>query len=391
MVLLRASIGTVAFILLGALAISTMVNAPGILVGYGLIYAVQYYALLAYTPGSAVIYFLAAHMLALPILIYTKSVFMIVALASFLLRTPALYALGRLKPKIGSIGLAISLAGLEQLLALSIAILYYGDDGIHTGLAIYGLFLAPFTYSIYRFNRIENNMLGAIASAILLVGYWLSAYAFLSVPLLIASVVGLILLNAPKLGVSRTWLGLGAIILVVLGAVTSGTPFVYNAKSAFYPFNPDNWSDDRWSQKEPGLCPNTTNVFENTHSPPRLRIIDSCMTVEGVVKPVPAIVGDGDYCFDLEVNDTSLLSIGNMILRKNGLHVEVVPADHFKVLGEIGGVCPGDVVKVTGVFVIDTDHGMWSEIHPAYKIEIIKKAENQTWPDCIRGKMYEGG
>jgi hypothetical protein len=53
------------------------------------------------------------------------------------------------------------------------------------------------------------------------------------------------------------------------------------------------------------------------------------------------------------------------------------------VLGPIGGVCPGDVVKITGVFVIDTDHGMHSELHPAYKIEILSRGQNATWPQCI--------
>jgi len=33
---------------------------------------------------------------------------------------------------------------------------------------------------------------------------------------------------------------------------------------------------------------------------------------------------------------------------------------------------PGDRIMVTGVFVLDTDHGWWSEIHPAWKIEKIE-------------------
>jgi hypothetical protein len=75
-----------------------------------------------------------------------------------------------------------------------------------------------------------------------------------------------------------------------------------------------------------------------------------------------------------------MLSIGSIILRHRTIHIEVVPADQEKVLGPIGGVCPGDVVKITGVFVIDTDHGMHSELHPAYKIEILSRRQNATWP-----------
>lgn len=389
---LRQAIGGLLFIVLGGLAIATMVNAPAILVGYGLIYVVEYYALLSFTPSRSTLYFLAAHLLALGILVYTKSVFTTVAVASILLRPPELYFLGRLKTRLGSIGLALSLAALEQFLALTVAILYYGDAGIHTGLAVYGVLLAPFTYSIYRFSRIEGDPLSLTASIIILLGYWLSTYAFPAIPLLLASIAGLIMLNINAVETSRGWIAISSILLVVIGAVVGGTPLAYNAKAALYPFNPASWTSDRWSQPPGNPCPATNNVFENTHDPLRLRIIETCVTVEGVVRPVPTIGDDGDYYFDIEVGDASLLGIGNMVLRKNGLHVEVVPADHYKVLQAIsGGVCPGDKVRVTGVLVIDTDHGMWSEIHPAYKIEVLQKATDQVWPDCVRGKLYEGG
>ncbi|MEB3806796.1 MAG: hypothetical protein GSR73_04690 [Desulfurococcales archaeon] len=381
----------VLFIILSALAISTMVNAPGILVGYGLVFAVEYYVLLAYSPGRGTLYFLAAHLLALPILLSTKSIFLTVAVASILLRTPALYTLGRLGRRLGPLGLALGLAALEQILALTTAIAYYGDDGIHTGLSIYGVLLAPFTYMIYKFTRLQPDPTAAIAAVASLLGYWLSLYAFPVPTLLAGALAGLALLVlSGRIGVRLA--AVAAVALVLAGAGLGGVALQYNAKVAFYPFNPHSWSSDRWAQAPGTQCPYTGNVFENTHSPARLRIIEQCVTVEGVVKPVPHISGDGDYCFDIKVTNNSLLGIGNLVLRRGGLHVEVVPGDHYKVLDPIGGgVCPGDRVRVTGVFVVDTDHGMWSEIHPAYKIEVIERGSSKEWPDCIRGVEYEGG
>lgn len=69
------------------------------------------------------------------------------------------------------------------------------------------------------------------------------------------------------------------------------------------------------------------------------------------------------------------------------MHIEVVPANQHSVLDPIGGgVCPGDKVKVVGVLVIDTDHGLWAEIHPAFNIQIINRSSNITWPSCIIGQ-----
>lgn len=389
-VVLRIRASSILYILLGALATSTMVNAPGILVGYGLVYAVEYYAILAYPPLTGALLFLTAHLIALPILIYTRSLFLTVAVASLVLRPILVLVIGRVKHRLGAAGAALSLAALEQLFALSAAILIYGDDGMHVGLAIYSLLLAPFTYSIYRFNRIEVNPLAATASIVLLAAYWLSALAFLSIPLLLASIAGLAILYTRLPSVKLSWLAAAAIILAVLGFAAGGAPLAYNARAALYPFNPHSWSSDRWAVQEAGGCHASGNVFQHTHDPSRLRIISQCVTVEGVVKPVPGIASDGDYCFDLEVNDSTLLGIGNIILRRGGLHVEVVPADHYRVLSPVGGgVCPGDVVRVTGVFVIDTDHGRWAEIHPAEQIVVVERA-NGTWPDCVRGVSFGG-
>ena len=52
-------------------------------------------------------------------------------------------------------------------------------------------------------------------------------------------------------------------------------------------------------------------------------------------------------------------------MRHGHIHVEIVPHDQGNVI--IPG--KGDYIMVTGAWVIDTDHGSWSEIHPAWHIE----------------------
>jgi hypothetical protein len=84
------------------------------------------------------------------------------------------------------------------------------------------------------------------------------------------------------------------------------------------------------------------------------------------------VSSDGDTTFKLEPDTryTYMLSIGSIILRKGNIHIEIVPADKDTV------VIPekGDYIEVTGVWVVDTDHGSYSEIHPAWKIVILESS-----------------
>ena len=185
---------------------------------------------------------------------------------------------------------------------------------------------------------------------------------------------------------SPTIAGIG-IVVAVVGLILGGSALQANLKTSLYPFEPQSWSTERWIQSNSSCIPRA-NVFEDTHTPARLRIAGTCVEAVGVVRIPPFIAGDGDYCFDIIPENKELLAVGNYVLRKGGLHVEVVPADQEKVLGEIGGVCPGDVVRVRGVWVVDTDHGMWAEIHPAEKIEIVKGSK-ERWPECVMGKRLE--
>ncbi len=128
-------------------------------------------------------------------------------------------------------------------------------------------------------------------------------------------------------------------------------------------------------------------MFEGVHDPSRLRIVYSCITVTGVVRSVPLVFDDGDYCFDIIPLDSIPLTVGSIVLRKGAVHVEIVPADQPRILEPVGGICPGDVVRVTGVYVVDTDHGLWAEIHPALEVEVIERHEG--YPDCVWSYVAE--
>ncbi len=383
------------YIISSIICILTMTNAPGILYGYGLVFAAALYAAIRFKPLLAAASFGLSHLLSSMILIGVKATFVIVAIASLVLRPPFVYITSIIAEKRGALPASLFLVIADTLIALSIAILYYGDSGIHVSLAIYEVFLIPFVFYIIKGVEARDN-LKALTGVFALFLYYLGVYAFISPISIIMSIAAILVIRLvdARVEAGNMILRGSGLALIVLGLLLGGTPLEYNAKVALYAFQPKSWNDTRWMQEEPGVCPQESNVFKDTHSPSRLRIIDSCEVVVGIVKGPPTISGDGDYVFDVEVDDDyrHMLSLGNIILRGSSLHVEVVPADHEDVLGDIGGVCPGDKVRVTGVFVVDTDHGMWSEIHPAYEIEVINTMYDEgRWPECVMGRLFEEG
>ncbi len=390
------------YIVLATIGISLMVNAPGLFYGYGPVFVAMVYAAWAFPPATGAILFGVSHAAALGVLLPSKSIFPIVAFASLFLRTPFIYIAGVVREKRGLFASGLFLLAADVLIALSIALLYFGDNGIHVSLAIYEAFLLPFAYAVYIYSRQETMILrslGLLGSLAALTAYYLSVYAFPSPPGIVGGLVALALLLGFHSRLASATPAQSIALLVIsllvplIGLGLGGGPLAYNVKAAFYPFNPLSWSEDRWKQLSPE-CPPASNVFNETYDPERLRIIDTCRVVEGVVIGPPFITGDGDYCFDLEPSPQykGMLSIGSIVLRKSRLHIEIVPADQEKLLSQLGGgLCPGDRVRVKGVFVIDTDHGLWAEIHPVITIEVLERASNQTWPECVIGRVDWAG
>ena len=379
------------FIVIGGLASALMVNAPAIFLGYGFPYLVMLLAAWLFKPRDAFLAVLGAMLVAMPFLIIPKSVFVEIAVLNVIIRPLVTYPASVIRWKYEESGLlvsALSLTAIEAAAALGVAVIYYGDDGIHAGLAVFSIFLIPFAYAIYtslKKSGIER-VTGVFASIASTAGFYFSIFSFPAYPTLLLSLAALVMV--------LYWTARGqnllpalAIMTVIAGFLLGGQPLHANLKTGLYPFEPQSWSEERWSGNAnlTSLTP-PQNVFEYTHTPARLRIVSTHVEVVGTVRNPPKVESDGDYCFDIipdkEFGHT--LGIGNMILRKGALHVEVVPHDQDKVLEPIGGVCPGDVVRVRGVWVVDTDHGMWAEIHPAWEIEVLSPAEKR-WPECIFG------
>ncbi len=372
----------IVFLLLGSLAMMTMVNAPAMFLGYGLAYLVTLLAAWFFEPKKAFLAVLLTTLVALPVMVFTKAVFLEVALLNVIVRPPVAYAASVVRWRRGLVESAFALTAVETLVALLIALLYYGDDGIHTSLAVFGIFLAPFGYAIYSY-AVKSEWWGTSAAILASLIFFFSLITFPAVFLLTVAVASLaVLLLKPTASKAVT------IILIATLVMGSGdAAFRENMKTSLYPFISQNWKDDRWKQLDP-KCGNASNVFTNTHTPERLRIVETCVEVTGRVVRPPFIAGDGDYCFDVIPDSGNYLGVGNYILRKGALHVEVVPADHSKIV-QIGGVCPGDEVRIRGVWVVDTDHGMWTEIHPVVKIEIVNSESKERWPECVVGREFE--
>jgi len=124
---------------------------------------------------------------------------------------------------------------------------------------------------------------------------------------------------------------------------------------------------------------------EHVYNPFRLRVLDRCITVTGVVMDIRD-EADGDYHILLRLDPpfAALLRAGNM--RNPGpegnLVVEPVcerpPTQADAVSACVGVTMPtvprpprGTHVQVTGPYVLDLEHFNWAEIHPAWSITTI--------------------
>jgi hypothetical protein len=131
----------------------------------------------------------------------------------------------------------------------------------------------------------------------------------------------------------------------------------------------------------------------NVYRPQRLRVVDACTTVTGVVRFVRH-EADGDLHINVTVDPefASLVNASNRAQQRGDLVIEIVPADApgcvaGEPLARRGsydvGVCTGAFVvappvgarvRVTGAHVIDTLHG-WAELHPVWAIDVLDAPE----------------
>jgi len=347
------------------------VNAPSIWSGWGLVTVAMGVALLVLPPLQAGLAVLAGSLLALPFQAASKSVFLTVALAGIIVRPPLVAVSGLFARRAGRLAGLVLLGGLSGLATLSVAIVYYGENGIHASMAVYDVATLLLVYAAYRSAQQGTSQL--LLAAALIAVYLLSTYAF-SGPAAPLSVIGLLALLAGAWRERlRPHVSAAAAILLLAGLALSWESIVLNAKVLSYPLDPRSYSSDRWSY--PGACPGSGSfVLRGVHDPGRLRVLEPCVTVTGRIAEIPYIADDGDYCIDLETGGAPL-SQGNKVLLQGRLHAEIVPRD-WGLLERAGGtLCRGDVVRVTGPLVVDTDHGQWVEVHPVVGLELVERGE----------------
>jgi len=353
-------------------SITLLINVPNILVGYGLIIPAMMISLLFTRPLKGATLFFIAHLIGSAILIHTGSVFTIIAVLSLIIRSLVVFILafgiekGYIKRFMTVI---LGIVILDNFISLSLGLIYYARDAIEVGLGIFSVFYLPFIYLSYIRYR-QRNYLGALVPLIYMVIYYFSAAYFYAAVLNIGVLAFLLVLYKIREGrFFRRFVALSFLMLFV--AAYLSTPYIiYNIDIAMYPYKYESWVGSQWMQRVEGPYCREGNVFVSTYDPMRLRILSTCVTVEGVVVSEINKVGDGDIVFDVRLDPEYeyMLSIGSWILREGAIHVEIVPDDQ----GIVTVPEKGDRVRIVGVWVVDTDHGSWSEIHPAWYIEILE-------------------
>lgn len=133
------------------------------------------------------------------------------------------------------------------------------------------------------------------------------------------------------------------------------------------------------------------NPKANVYHPYRLQVRERCMTVVGTVA-YTRVEDDGDVHVDLKLppGERHLLNRYNDSQQYGQLVTEIVPADRPGCKpgtppkpaqgGYNYGICTGAdihvppvgaLVKETGPYVLDSDHG-WMEIHPVWRLVVLR-------------------
>ena len=122
------------------------------------------------------------------------------------------------------------------------------------------------------------------------------------------------------------------------------------------------------------------SLWTHVYNPTRLQKLTPCVSVSGVVEESTADDdGDQHFLLKLDANQPAGLINKRNIKKKNGdLVVEIVCANPVR-LKKVRSACagytnkvplpkPGDHVRVTGTYVIDSHNG-WAEVHPASRVD----------------------
>ena len=119
-----------------------------------------------------------------------------------------------------------------------------------------------------------------------------------------------------------------------------------------------------------------TSLWPHMHDVQRIKIVTACVTVTGAIATV-GTSEDGDIDMGLKLDDpfANLLNSANITKLNGNLQIEAIcqapvhadVPDAVRACANFSGTVPipavGTRVRVTGVYVLDSDHG-WMEVHP---------------------------
>ncbi len=376
----------------GALALA---NAPYLFFGYGLSMFAVFAIALTCSPGSR-IGFVVGLLLGVAVDLAAQSLFVYVGIGAIVVRLLQFFLLLRLRRRIGDLAACLVALLVGVFLAIAVGLVTYGGEGIQPAYAVFDIiYLAP-AWMLARIQAARLPRLEALTLATLVVTATMvtfaSASAFLLAAPLVAALVALTLVGilvfrrrgplpiAKRTSVDR-YAPLAIAALLVALFLVSGPAVAWSVRADAYPLYPDSLAGHQWIQassaagcRQGDLAGGRTEA-SGVWTPSRLRVLSTCVTVSGVIEALMPTSGptvDGDFSMDIKVDPGYewTLSLGSYVLNDGNLHVEVVPSDQAAVLGNVTLV-PGAHIQVTGVWVLDTDHGWFSEIHPAWSVVVL--------------------
>ena len=378
------------YLLAGALTFVTSLtvgNDPYLFFGYGASALGMLVTGLILAPVEGTLVFLVASAAAMSFVAFTHSAFTLVIVGAVLVRTLQVYVLSKSKHRAGPMAASAAAVLMGTVVATLLGFAFYGGEALITTMTWFDAFFILPAWLLHRSvsqPRPGSVYLG-LSGLILAVGIFLSASPF---PVPAGIVTGAVLLGVTTFAVVRGASKKTAVVLLVL--VLLGMPVAlstgaaassYNARSAFYPLYPDSLSSSQWVQTNSssacmqGNMAGAGTVQNGVWGPERLRVLDACVTVSGVVEGISSTSGpanDNDFSIDIRLDSQygGLLSLGNVVLEGSLMHAEVVPSQQGTLAGALASLKPGDRITITGTLVLDTDHGWGSEIHPVWAIAL---------------------
>lgn len=378
------------YLLAGALTFVTSMtigNDPYLFFGYGISAFGMLATGLMLAPAQAMTILLVASVAAMSLTAFTHSAFTLVIVGAVLVRTLQVYVLSRFKQRAGPLAASAGVVLLGTVVATLLGFAFYGGDALSTATTWFdAVYILPAYVLAMSVNERKPGSLFLGASALFATfGLFLSAGPFL-IPA--ATLLGVVLFggatymfhrDVPK----RVSALLLVVVLVAMPMALAGNAAAlsYNTRSAFYPLYPDSLSSSQWMQTNSssacmqGNIAGAGTVASGVWGPQRLRVLDTCVTVSGVVEglnPASGQANDNDFGIDIKLDPqySGFLSVGNLVLEGGLMHAEVVPSQQGTLAHVLSSLRPGDRITVTGSLVLDTDHGYGAEIHPVWAMAV---------------------